>query len=200
MKKLALIIFISVIALGACKSKKELAEKKDSKIEEKATEKVTEDVESEAYLKKQEKLQDSEGEILAKKALAKLSDSLVARIQRTACFGRCPIYTASIYKSGYVDYMGEKWVQREGHFKSKISQQAIDKLLNEAKRIGFMGLENAYDSEYITDLPSTILSLRIEDQAKIVVNRYQAPEKLRAFEQYFDKVLEGLTYEPVSLD
>lgn len=198
MKKIIAISFIFCIALVACKSKKEIV-KKDKKIEERAQEKLKSDTAEEAYDQNQMP-KDSEGDILKKKALAKLSDSLVARIQRTACFGRCPIYTVSIYKSGYVDYVGEKWVQREGHFQSTIPQEKIQDLLIEAKKINFQGLDDIYDSNSVTDLPSTILTLRFEEGPKIVVSRYQAPEILREFEQYFDQIVEELTYEKVTFD
>lgn len=197
MKKILAIGFVVCFALIACKSKKEVT--KDTKIEERAVEKLTEEVADNTYDQNQMP-NDSEGDILEKRALAKLSDSLVARIQRTACFGRCPIYTASIYKSGYVSYMGEKWVEREGHYEAQISQNKIAELLNEAKKIGFQDLNNVYDSKGITDLPSTIITLRLENEPKIVVNRYQGPESLGKFGVFFDNMINELSFQKVVLD
>ncbi len=199
MKKLiALSLFCSILIVG-CKSKKEVVAKKDTKIEEKAEQKLTSDSDYETYNHNQMPT-ESEGDILQKKALAKLSDSLVARIQRTACFGRCPIYTASIYKSGYVDYMGEKWVEREGKQFARISKEKIDALLAEAKKIEFQKMNTIYDSKSVTDLPSTIITLRFEEGPKIVVNRYQGPEELSVFARYFDQMIEELKFTPVSYD
>ena len=35
-------------------------------------------------------------------------------LQRTACFGACPVYTVSIYADGTVAYNGERFVEVEG--------------------------------------------------------------------------------------
>ncbi|KAA3648572.1 MAG: hypothetical protein DWP98_08460 [Bacteroidetes bacterium] len=197
MKKLFYLSFIALISLAACKSKKEAAEKAEPKFKEEAVQKVKAD---DSTILEEEATTETQSDLLAKKELAKLPDSLIARIQRTACFGRCPIYTASIYKSGYVEYLGQRWVKREGLFSSHMNQEQIDLLLNRAKEIGFMNLKNSYDSENITDLPSTIISLRIKDQAKIIVNRYQAPENLILFQQYFDELLDELEYKVITKD
>jgi hypothetical protein len=201
MKKVFQISLILCIGFSACKAKKEIVAKKDNKIGVQAIEKPTKEVAKEdAEYDHNQMPSETEGNVLAKRAIAKLSDSLVVRIQRTACFGRCPIYTASIYRGGYVDYIGEKWVQREGHFESKISQEKIDRLIEEANKIEFENLDNVYDNLNVTDLPSTIITVRLENGPKIVVNRYQGPEVLRGFEQLLDQTIEELTFSKFSRD
>ena len=41
---------------------------------------------------------------------------LLASIERTPCFGKCPTYKISIYQSGYVIYEGKQHVKNIGLF------------------------------------------------------------------------------------
>ncbi len=199
MKRVLFILSIGLL-LFSCKSKKDASatEAENPAVEQKATDALKEEVVEAKQVDTD--TPDPESKILLERARHKVSDSLVARIERTACFGRCPIYNASIYKSGLVIYIGEKWVEREGHYKAVLSKDKVKALFEEAESIGFFKMEEAYDSPYVTDLPSTIITLQKDDVLKIVANRYQGPEELHQFGLYFDELLEGLTYEPYSLD
>ena len=122
-------------------------------------------------------------------------DQAIARIQRTACFGRCPIYTLTVFNDGSAKLKAEKWLDQEGDFTAKVDQKKIDKLMQKANEIGFFELNNEYDSDSVTDLPSTITTLRRGDELKQIVNRYQGPEKLSNFEKYFDELYLKLDWE-----
>jgi (2Fe-2S) ferredoxin len=174
------IFLIAFILLSfACKSKKDAAEKLESK------EESTEQVEQRIPL-------ETDGmEETAKNAFPK---NAIARIQRTACFGRCPIYTLTVYKDGIVIYEAEKWVEKEGTFQTKVDQKVIQQLMKKAESVNYFGMKNVYDSAQVTDLPSTITSLRTEDQLKIIVNRFQGPEELAEFEKYFDELFLKLNW------
>ncbi len=67
-----------------------------------------------------------------------------------------------------------------------------------AAELDYFNLNNIYDKEAITDLPSTITSLKNEEGLKTVVNRFDSPEGLRDFEKYFDSLFEGLDWKAVS--
>lgn len=169
---LALLVSLSL----SCKSKKVQSQSVEK------TEQATKSVEKEttSYLNQ---------------AKDKLADSLVIRLQRTACFGRCPIYTLSIYKGGYATYLGEKWVEREGSYQAIVSDELIQKILAKAKAINYFKLKDQYDNEYVTDLPSTITTIRADDQLKVVANRYEGPEKLNEFEKYIDETAESIQWQ-----
>jgi len=126
-----------------------------------------------------------------------LADSVSIRLQRTACFGRCPIYVLTIYDGGYVEYLGEKWTDVEGKAYCQIDQKSITEIQNKAAEIGFFELNNNYDNEYITDLPSTITTLRNNDEFKTVVNRYEGPKKLKELEDYIDAVFQNIDWKKI---
>jgi hypothetical protein len=127
----------------------------------------------------------------------KLSDTLVARLQRTPCFGRCPIYTVSFYEDGYVLYEGEKWVDREGIYYSHASNKQLNEIREKAKGINFFEMKAQYDNEYVTDLPSTITTIKRKDGFKVVANRYEGPEQLLDLEKLIDEIIDSLEWKKV---
>lgn len=139
--------------------------------------------------------QPNEGQEHLIRSKKNIPDSLVARIQRTACFGRCPIYTISLYNSGFATYRGQKWVENEGFYGAYVGLNVLKTLQSMAKEINFLELQDIYDSNGVTDLPSTITTIRINDHVKVVVNRFEAPEKLIKFEKLFDSLFKDVKWD-----
>lgn len=143
---------------------------------------------------------EAESTIWLERARKKLPDSLFARLQRTACFGRCPIYTLSVYESGYVEYLGEKWVDKEGRYAARVDQSKLERLMVMAKEVNFFQLDHQYDSKYVTDLPSTITTIKGKNEFQIVVSRYEAPENLNQFNRNFDDLFQDLNWQKIPLE
>ena len=123
------------------------------------------------------------------KAKALPADSLFAFMERTPCYGRCPIYKLWIYKSGYTLYEGINFVEREGVWTTRISEEDMQQIANKANEIGYYKMDDEYDSP-ITDIPATITSLNTEGRKKTVRDRHNAPPALREFENFIDGVVE----------
>ena len=104
--KIFKVTLICLILVISCKSSDHVSDSssKETKEKEAASKEVTPDQESGDQ-------KETEPEEI-KRLHAKLSDTTFARIQRTACFGTCPIYVMTVYKSGLVKYYGEKWLIR----------------------------------------------------------------------------------------
>lgn len=174
--KLSFYIFFVLSIFFSCKS---------NKVQSKAVEKETVDV------------IEKESTPFIEQAKKDLPDSLEVRLQRTACFGRCPIYTLSFYKDGTAIYKGEKWVEKEGLYKGRVSESNLNNIISKAKEIGFYDMDNQYDSEYVTDLPSTITTLKGESGFKVVANRYEGPELLYELEKLIDEVADSIEWEKI---
>ena len=114
---------------------------------------------------------------------------LVASIERTVCFGACPTYKAMIYSDGVVIYVGIANVKKIGKFKGKTSQDAVNSLLNEAKNIGFLELKDKYDSEFVSDMPSTITYLKIDKKGKKVLCRFECDKRIEKINKLIDGFL-----------
>ncbi len=178
MIRILLYFLLASISLFSCKNKEKIA----------ATE-VVEQIE-----------EVNEEEEITQLEIPGFADSAVAKIQRTACFGRCPIYTLTVYKSGFAIYNGIEWVDQKGKFYTLGDKEKIRNLLKKAEEIGFLKMQDKYDSENVTDLPSAIVTLRRDEVVKQVVNRYEGPEILRELEMYFDKLYENTEWKTYSKD
>ena len=120
-------------------------------------------------------------------------DSLIAFIKRTPCYGRCPIYSASFYQSGYVVYRGERFIENQGIFTGNISQEKLISITKMARNVNYMGFEKEYDSA-VTDFPTTYTSVKLDGVKKEVMNRVGGPDELKRFESYIDTILANIIW------
>lgn len=188
-------LFTILLALNACKGKKKAVAKVEKAKVETEAKKMT-DAELEAQIVEQMKNEKlpNEAEDYYKMVEKETPSNAVARIQRTACFGRCPIYTLTVFNDGRVEYFGKKFTPREGRFSSKVLVETIDQLKKYAIEIDYFNLASVYDKQTVTDVPSIITSLRGEAGLKTVVNRFDGPDELRRFENFFDSLFEELEW------
>src|ERR1043165_1978694 len=122
----------------------------------------------------------------------KCEGDVLITIERGACFGSCPIYSAQIYADGTVVYGGKNYVKTIGEQRFKISQDRIQNLIKEFERIDYWSLKDKYETDEngvsVTDLPTTTTSICLEGKKKRVVNYYHAPRKLDELEDKLDSL------------
>ncbi|MBA3874106.1 MAG: hypothetical protein H0X30_33650 [Anaerolineae bacterium] len=80
-------------------------------------------------------------------------------LERTACFGSCPVYTITIYDNGDVVYNGQKFVDVMGEQTSQIDPATVALMVKAFETAGYFDWKEAYDTQMVTDLPSTITSV-----------------------------------------
>ena len=125
------------------------------------------------------------------------------RLERTICFGTCPVYQVTILGDGTVKYMGTQFVGVEGGREDKVRLEDVARLLNEFLRVRFFDAADTYDGgemvelrdgRYVllgmdvTDLPSQILTLQLGARKKRVVLRYNYPSELGKLPNLVDDV------------
>lgn len=119
------------------------------------------------------------------------SSPVVLTLERTACFGFCPMYKLTIYGNGKVVYEGKRFVKVTGTRTTTISQAAVRRLVSEFQRIQYFNLQDSYTGGH-TDAPSAITSLSMGKRQK-TVNHYlgspDAPEKLTQLENKIDVIV-----------
>src|SRR3954466_9301949 len=112
----------------------------------------------------------------------KCDNNIVITIERTRCYGDCPVYSAQIYADGAVVYTGKMFVKETGERRFKIPQEKVQELIKEFERVDYFSLKDKYDADekgmIVTDLPTTTTSLCLDGRTKKVVNYYGAPKKL----------------------
>ena len=107
---------------------------------------------------------------------------IIISLEKTACFGTCPILKIEIYNNGAVVYNGIKHVKWLGTYDFEIQPKEIQKILSKAKEIGFYNLENEY-TERISDLPTTYIMIN----GKLIKDYFGAPKKLKDLENQIEK-------------
>jgi hypothetical protein len=131
------------------------------------------------------------------------SDTTVAQppaisLERTPCFGGCPVYTISVSSSGQVTFEGKAHVRELGTHTAEIPGQQVDALLMELKRAGYFNFASRYAvseaacGRYVTDLPSAISTATLKGRTKRIEHDYgcgAAPGALMVLEQRIDEVL-----------
>jgi Domain of unknown function (DUF6438) len=119
-------------------------------------------------------------------------------LERTACFGSCPVYTLSVSPSGEVSYQGKAHVRKLGPATAKVPAELVDQLLSELEGGGYFDFADRYTSpepacgRYATDSPTTITSVTIHGHTKRIVHDYGcggAPGALVVLERRIDEAL-----------
>lgn len=112
---------------------------------------------------------------------------LLASIERTPCFGICPVYKISIYQSGYVVMNGKRNVPNIGWFSTRLTTEQVKEIIRYAEEHRIYNLEGEYIEPRIADFPTTITELNINNRYKRIVNTQpSAPETLLSWEKFLD--------------
>jgi uncharacterized protein DUF6438 len=108
-------------------------------------------------------------------------------LERTACFGACPVYTVTITGDGRVEYEGKEFVRVKGRASATIPAADVAALAAAFDKAGYFSLQDKYTAN-ITDLPTNITSIRIDGRFKQIVDYYGAPQALKDLERQIDRV------------
>lgn len=110
-------------------------------------------------------------------------------LERTLCFGTCPVYTVIMKSDGSLRYYGKRYVEKKGKLTGQVSKSRFNQLAQFIKDADFMELEHSYDRP-VTDLPTVYTKVVMDGRQKVVRNYANAgPTKLWAIEQLIDKLL-----------
>lgn len=110
-------------------------------------------------------------------------------LERTACFGECPIYTLTLRADGTAIYRGEDYVERVGLYQGRFWKGSFERLETLVERLGFWALEPCYDNVSVTDMPSQIVTVAVGERRKTVEEYgFSGPAELWALQVAIDAV------------
>jgi Domain of unknown function (DUF6438) len=119
------------------------------------------------------------------------NDEAKITLERTACFGTCPIYTVTLYEDGRVVYEGEKYVDVAGEQAINIGEEAFAELMQAVEDVGYFEWDDEYMVEDATDHPYAMTSVTRDGETK-TINHYtgdgSAPPELSYLENWIDVV------------
>jgi Domain of unknown function (DUF6438) len=105
------------------------------------------------------------------------SDTVIT-LERTACYGTCPIYKLTISADGGVVFEGLRFVKSVGTAKTTISKEQFRELLARFEKLDYFDLRDRYEQpddgckQWVTDNPSVITSIRTNGKSKSVRHYY----------------------------
>jgi hypothetical protein len=112
----------------------------------------------------------------------------VVSLRRTACYGRCPVYTVTLYEDGQLRWEGERHVATVGVDTAQLSPAEVTAVKALFEKAGWKTFEPSYDRHDVTDLPSAVVRYGGK-----TVQHYQgdssAPQALSELEDALDAAL-----------
>lgn len=118
-----------------------------------------------------------------------LGDTVLV-FQRTPCFGKCPTYTATVFRNGRVEYLGERWVPVLGKHTTQLPAATVTEMLAAARRIDFNSLPPQFTGN-VSDLPGVIIAVYQPGQhVHRVEGNQNMPENLQGYITYLRSQLD----------
>lgn len=121
----------------------------------------------------------------------------VVGYQKTACFGKCPVFQVKFYSDGKVTWYGKMNVDRMGWHEATVDKKLLTEIRDKAHAVKYWDFSGQYPPDQkIIDLPSTVTYVRAGDMEKSVIDTYQAPAELTEFEEYLAGIIDKLDWRP----
>jgi hypothetical protein len=117
----------------------------------------------------------------------------LATLERTACYGFCPVYKVTIFRDGVVEYDGEQFVKVQGRATGHLGARQLAELDALFQQNGYLQLASSYQKQTVTDLPSAFTSYSPAPGRTKSVKHYlgdwSAPEALTRVEEGIDRIV-----------
>jgi hypothetical protein len=111
-------------------------------------------------------------------------------MERTPCFGRCPVYSVELDGTGRVLFEGKGFVEQTGRHEAQVPARDVQDLARRMETAGWFGLRDSYPPD-ATDHASVITSLTVDGRTHRIEHNLgsrAAPQVLTDLEQSIDSV------------
>lgn len=114
----------------------------------------------------------------SKKQVKAENQSFYLSMEKTPCFGKCPVYTLGVNEKGELNLNAKRFNDLSGEFEALLSDAELNSLVAHMQALEW----SSYEQEYLTgysDLPSTVLTFISQGDTTFV--RYEsdkAPQEL----------------------
>lgn len=106
---------------------------------------------------------------------------VLASISREACFGKCPVYSATVMTDGTVSFDGKHYTDAPGPQNTKLEADQLQALITRFETSGFNDWSTSYVRHYVTDMAYVTLSFRGKS-IRHYLGDDQAPVELKTLE------------------
>jgi hypothetical protein len=127
------------------------------------------------------------------------ADTLIV-LERGACEHRCAVYNVIIFADGSAIFDGRHYIRQPGVVRTRISLEALGKLLDEAAALRFFDLKDRYApgsgngcDSVKSDAPTAVVSISSGGKTKTVVHYHgcggSESDRLMQFEASIDRAV-----------
>jgi hypothetical protein len=120
-------------------------------------------------------------------------DKLV-EMSKGPCYGRCPVYTLTIYDNGVMTYEGLRFTEREGLYIKKVADDELKALKMMLKDANLTQFRDAYRAR-LTDLQSVSISYYGNNSIKTIVGKDGRPEAVMNIQGELEKMADSEGWE-----
>lgn len=116
---------------------------------------------------------------------------LILSMERTPCFGDCPVYEMQLYSNGLLLYNGKRYTEKSGCHYLKVSKEKISELTAYILNAGFFELQNKYpvSGRPPSDLPGCTIYFKNESREKTIEEHgWETPSSLTDIEKKVDSL------------
>lgn len=110
------------------------------------------------------------------------------KLDRSPCFGTCPVYKVQVTQDGLFEYTGIKFTDRSGVWTRQISPEERERLLRAIVDAGFRTLKSEYKLEGISDAVSVTHELTWDMETFKILNQGNGPASLNKIETLVDSI------------
>ncbi len=121
---------------------------------------------------------------------------VLATLERTACYGTCPIYKMTIFSNGRVEWQGEEFVKVKGKASATLSVAELSALKAAFRDAKYFDLGDGFDCYEVTDHPSANTSYDDGSRKKSIKHYHGCKSKpgieaLSALEAKIDQIVKS---------
>jgi len=122
------------------------------------------------------------------------STELIIGMEKTSCYGPCPVYKIEIRNDRTMWYSGKNNVPVMGERSIKLTQEEYDKLRDEFIKAKFFEFNSSYTS-HVPDYPTIYLEFNDGEKKKRVKDYYGAPKELKNLENKLEDLVRRRIWE-----
>lgn len=125
--------------------------------------------------------------------------TVLLTMQKTPCFGNCPVYDLTIYTNGYAEYNAKNFLPQTGRFGTELSKNEVRSIVQDLDDMNFCQMKKLYGVG-VTDFPSSIITYMCNGEEKKVEAIMKYPESLLLFIMKLDGLTKSPKWQPLDFD
>ncbi|MDX1938966.1 MAG: DUF6438 domain-containing protein [Saprospiraceae bacterium] len=123
----------------------------------------------------------------------------VIEMSKSPCYGRCPVFTFSIYENGVASFKGDRYTERIGLWVKQFSKDELEEMLSAFRVANLWQFNNVYRGEYY-DAPTVTITYYEEGDVKTIVGKDGRPYQVLELEAMLDNAARSEGWQQITGD